>query len=1173
MAAGTDDTPPVVFISYSHLDSEWRQRIVSILERRGLSFADDTKLVAGDSWAERLTAMREQARVGILVVTQNFLASETIQGEELPHLLGLLKSGRLRLVPVIAETSNWRAVPSLREIQAFPPDGKPLSSGSQEKTERNLERLGELVLELVGDAGALPTPEAPEVQKPVAEPPASRGRRDWWLDKEIWSLDKEMMIAEVRTVLDRAKARSARRGSQVVHIPDVVLELAALPDGQLSALLAQAGMGLDELNGLQSGPFGLPHDADAEPADEEEDRPLQGFPKISRNVRLALVRARDKADEGGFRSIAESHLLYGALSVGENRVIAALNRRGITPDRVKLPVRSPAPPSRKPLAGYQSDDPAGEDLLGIGKEVDDLASVLAAKSVEPPLSLGLFGDWGSGKTFFMRQLERRIDLLQQDAREAGGESAFCQHIVQLTFNAWNYIDSDLWASLAAEIFEGLAAAIAERRGGDSQEERALVLAAASSSEAVLTEAERKKREAEAELAQSEERLASLRHAKGSIEEKMSPADLLRRVSRFALDQPEVQHELGAAAKALHLPEARGAAGELGGELLALRGFGGTIWFVLRNRQRLWIWLLALGVALAVGVWLVPLVIGSAAGQLVKGAGGLLGGVAAFLAPFIAWARKAQGFIDRARSASERVIEEQRQRQTAELAAEHNRIKERMAQASGDVKAAAETLREVDSRLQKLLADRRMADYIRQRHESSDYTRRLGVIARVRGDFRYLSCLLRDARKESEQEATEVEKRIRARLAEEEGKRGSVIFPTIDRIILYIDDLDRCPEKAVVEVLQAVHLLLAFPLFIVVVGVDPRWLLRSLQSHSASFQVADDDEDGGAPSADDLHWQSTPLNYLEKIFQIPFTLLPIDEAGFGNLVDSFAAGQPSATAPPAVEGRGVTSRQAVAPGGAVPAPPAGAGAAETGKSDVAAPKAGAVEPTPPAAAVEAPPAPAKVADPPGTATIDRHPEHLRIEAWEREFMKKLHELIPSPRAGKRFINVYRLLRAAVTDQERDRFVGDAEIGEYQCALLLLAILTGYPTQATEILRALLEEEHHEMWRDFIAAYKTSIVAQVEAATRERAVKTAATKGSGDGTAAVSEPRREAPAAPPAELERALELIARLERLEGHFGVRYCGDFKPWAARVARFSFQSGRVLLQRSSWRTAAGGAG
>src|SRR5262249_7011132 len=52
-------------------------------------------------------------------------------------------------------------------------------------------------------------------------------------------------------------------------------------------------------------------------------------------------------------------------------------------------------------------------------------------------------------------------------------------------------------------------------------------------------------------------------------------------------------------------------------------------------------------------------------------------------------------------------------------------------------------------------------------------------------------------------------------------------PPLERIVLYIDDLDRCPPRRVVEVLTAMQLLLALPLF---VAVDPRWLVRSLEHH-------------------------------------------------------------------------------------------------------------------------------------------------------------------------------------------------------------------------------------------------------------------------------------------------------------------------------------------------------
>jgi KAP family P-loop domain len=52
-------------------------------------------------------------------------------------------------------------------------------------------------------------------------------------------------------------------------------------------------------------------------------------------------------------------------------------------------------------------------------------------------------------------------------------------------------------------------------------------------------------------------------------------------------------------------------------------------------------------------------------------------------------------------------------------------------------------------------------------------------------------------------------------------------PRLDRIVLYIDDLDRCPTHQVIKVMEAVNLLFGFPLFVVVMAVDSRWLLRSL----------------------------------------------------------------------------------------------------------------------------------------------------------------------------------------------------------------------------------------------------------------------------------------------------------------------------------------------------------
>src|ERR1700687_2100219 len=943
-----DTTIASVFISYSHRDRAWRDRIASRLESRVL-VKDDTQLEPGDLEDDRLRAMREEARVAILVVTQNFLASKRIQQRELPHLLQLRNSTKLRLLPVIAEASNWSAVEALSSFQVFPTDGFALSSHSADEVERYLDLLDKTVMDLLQEP---PAPPTPEVKRPAPKPaPARKRQSPEWLTAEAISRFSD----EGRAILGHADQIRTGRGQQLVHIPHVLLALAVRPGSQLSQMLSEAGASLEELIGSdQSGV-----------EDSDGGGSFKGLPPMSANVRRALVNTRDKADEGHFGSITASHLLYGVLSVSKNAVVAALNQLGITPDRVEPPFKIRAKPSRKPFAGYQSDDPTGKDLLEIGKEVEDLASVLAARDVNPPLSLGLFGDWGSGKSFFMRQLESRINLLKDDARKAQGDSAFCQDIVQITFNAWNYIDTDLWASLAAEIFEGLAAAIALKRGKDSQDERALELTAASSSEVVLTEAERKRCKAEVELADSEQRLALLRQKESGIEAKLSPVEGLQTAYRLQLGQEGVQQHLDAAVKELHISEAKAATTEIGGEILALRGIASTIYFAIRKREHSWIWIAALGATLATAAWLAPTLLHTIGlGELASRVLSMLTVASVFLAPFVRWAQKAQRTIGDARAAKEQVVEQQRKQRTAELEAEHDRIKKRVEQARGDVEAATATLTALDKQLEQMLADRRMADYIRQRHESSDYTRHLGVIARLRGDFMHLSNLLRDVRTESAA-ATELEKTMRKRLAEQDG-RAAARFPRIDRIILYIDDLDRCPEKIVVEVLQAVHLLLAFPLFVVVVGVDPRWLLHSLQKQSAAFQLQPD-ETGSAPSEEDLHWKSTHLNYLEKIFQIPSPLRPIDRTGFARLVDSFAA--PRSSPAPSAAGGAVAS----IPGGAAASAWSAAG------TEPAQGSAGAPGPAAPPAGspASAPALPSDAAAQPATAVIAPHTAHVLL----------------------------------------------------------------------------------------------------------------------------------------------------------------------------------------------------
>lgn len=139
--------------------------------------------------------------------------------------------------------------------------------------------------------------------------------------------------------------------------------------------------------------------------------------------------------------------------------------------------------------------------------------------------------------------------------------------------------------------------------------------------------------------------------------------------------------------------------------------------------------------------------------------------------------------------------------------------------------------------------------------SDGYLKELTIFSRIRNDFERLSDLMTKANEE---------------YVAEKIVGGKVVGPPpVSRIVLYIDDLDRCPADRVVEVLKLVHLLLAFPLFVCVAAVDPRWITRCL--HEAPGLI---DASRNSDLADEVGIPATATDYLEKIFQIPLWLRPV-----------------------------------------------------------------------------------------------------------------------------------------------------------------------------------------------------------------------------------------------------------------------------------------------------------
>jgi len=298
---------------------------------------------------------------------------------------------------------------------------------------------------------------------------------------------------------------------------------------------------------------------------------------------------------------------------------------------------------------------------------------------------------------------------------------------------------------------------------------------------------------------------------------------------------------------------------------------------------------------------------------------------------------------------------------------------------------------------------------RRGRRDSPYRAQLGLMTQIREDFEQMAQLLAAS---ADQPSAESDVDV---VGDE--------LPRIDRIVVYIDDLDRCPPARVVQVLEAVQLLLAVPLFVVVVAVDPRWLLRSLTVHYQElFDVANP-----AGTGRDGNWESTPMQYLEKIFQIPFTLPPVDQTGYTTLVGDLTASTPG------------TDRSATASPVSLP-PPA---------------------PAPDATGLTAQTAQRRPLWLPAAPVVVRF-DPLALTDDERRLIALLGPpLVTTPRSIKRLVNSYGLLNALRGSQhEQDlRETSHAGTGStyhpYRAAIALLGTLIAFPDLSPTFFPRLLQ----------------------------------------------------------------------------------------------------------------------
>lgn len=143
----TPMTPPTrdqIFISYSHKDSKWLEKLEKHLKPRirngKLDVWNDKRIKAGAEWRKEIDEALARAKVAVLLVSPDFLASDFIAENELPPLLEAAEKGGVKILWVLLSHAAYKEA-KLDKYQAALDPALPLNMRHFAHVGKALEEL------------------------------------------------------------------------------------------------------------------------------------------------------------------------------------------------------------------------------------------------------------------------------------------------------------------------------------------------------------------------------------------------------------------------------------------------------------------------------------------------------------------------------------------------------------------------------------------------------------------------------------------------------------------------------------------------------------------------------------------------------------------------------------------------------------------------------------------------------------------------------------------------------------------------------------------------------------------------------------------------------------------------------------------------------------------------
>ena len=136
-----------IFISYSHKDAEWLERVTTHLKPLnryyGIDEWDDRRLRTSDKWKEEISRALNNATIAILLFSPNFMASDFIINNELQPLLENADKKGVKIMPVMVRPCATLEESGLSDYQAPNDPKQTLIEMKEGEIDRTLSKLVE----------------------------------------------------------------------------------------------------------------------------------------------------------------------------------------------------------------------------------------------------------------------------------------------------------------------------------------------------------------------------------------------------------------------------------------------------------------------------------------------------------------------------------------------------------------------------------------------------------------------------------------------------------------------------------------------------------------------------------------------------------------------------------------------------------------------------------------------------------------------------------------------------------------------------------------------------------------------------------------------------------------------------------------------------------------------